>query len=299
MAIQESLFPNTHKIVNVASVPLRSPFRYPGGKTWLVPQIRNWIASLPKKPEIFIEPFAGGGIISLTVGFENLADEVIFVEIDHEVASVWKTIINGNGKELAERIINFNFSSESVDTIINSRPINTFEQAFQTIIKNRVFHGGILAPGSGKIKHGENGKGIRSRWYPETLGKRIYKIDSIKEKFSFIEGDGFEIIQEYKDQENAIFFIDPPYTSGGKKAGRRLYTHHEIDHKRLFEISSRIKGDLLLTYSNDNVTRNLAKDYGFAIKEISMRNTRNKKMTELLIGRNLDWSSLTEPTSQT
>ena len=24
-------------IVNVASVPQRSPFRYPGGKTWLIP----------------------------------------------------------------------------------------------------------------------------------------------------------------------------------------------------------------------------------------------------------------------
>lgn len=28
------------QIVNVASVPQRSPFRYPGGKTWLVPHIR-------------------------------------------------------------------------------------------------------------------------------------------------------------------------------------------------------------------------------------------------------------------
>ncbi len=33
-------------IVNVASVPQRSPFRYPGGKTWLVPRIRQWLKSL-------------------------------------------------------------------------------------------------------------------------------------------------------------------------------------------------------------------------------------------------------------
>jgi hypothetical protein len=31
--------------VNVASVPQRSPFRYPGGKTWLIPYIRSWLAS--------------------------------------------------------------------------------------------------------------------------------------------------------------------------------------------------------------------------------------------------------------
>ncbi|MBN2594284.1 MAG: hypothetical protein JXA81_12320, partial [Sedimentisphaerales bacterium] len=34
------------KVVNVASVPLRSPFRYPGGKTWLVPYVRQWLSSL-------------------------------------------------------------------------------------------------------------------------------------------------------------------------------------------------------------------------------------------------------------
>ena len=51
-------------LVNVAQVPQRSPFRYPGGKTWLVPHVRAWLRSLPKKPQVFVEPFAGGGIIN-------------------------------------------------------------------------------------------------------------------------------------------------------------------------------------------------------------------------------------------
>src|SRR5437667_3530211 len=68
-----------------------SPFRYPGGKTWLVPHIRQWLASLPKRPSEFIEPFAGGGIVSLTVAIERLADTVIMVELDDQVAAVWQT----------------------------------------------------------------------------------------------------------------------------------------------------------------------------------------------------------------
>src|SRR3954453_16467871 len=49
-----------HEPVNVASVPQRSPFRYPGGKTWLVPYIRSWLTSKKAVPCILVEPFAGG-----------------------------------------------------------------------------------------------------------------------------------------------------------------------------------------------------------------------------------------------
>src|SRR5882672_8221881 len=80
--------------VNVSSVPQRSPFRYPGGKTWLVPMFRRWMFSFQTEPRRLIEPFAGGGIISLTAAFEGLAKEVIMVEMDRQIAAVWKTILS-------------------------------------------------------------------------------------------------------------------------------------------------------------------------------------------------------------
>jgi len=62
------------KIVNVASVPQRSPFRYPGGKTWLVPYVRMWLKARPHPIEELIEPFAGGGIVGLTAAFESYSN---------------------------------------------------------------------------------------------------------------------------------------------------------------------------------------------------------------------------------
>jgi DNA adenine methylase len=46
---QQLLFLEHQKIVNVASVPQRSPFRYPGGKTWLVPRVRRWLLDLHRR----------------------------------------------------------------------------------------------------------------------------------------------------------------------------------------------------------------------------------------------------------
>src|SRR6266851_4990622 len=88
---------------------------------------------------------------------------------------------------------------------------------FRTILKNRVNHGGILAPGSGVLKRGENGRGILSRWYPETLKRRILDILTIRERISFLEGDGPEVMRQNAHCSAAVFFIDPPYTASGKK----------------------------------------------------------------------------------
>src|SRR5882672_1599031 len=95
------------KPVNVSSVPQRSPFRYPGGKTWLVPYIRDWLRSKKKRPARLIEPFAGGGIVGLTAGFEGLAEHIVMVESDPNIAAVWNTIFGGQAKWLADQILNF------------------------------------------------------------------------------------------------------------------------------------------------------------------------------------------------
>jgi len=279
-----------NKAVNVASVPQRSPFRYPGGKTWLVPQIRSWLNSQPKRPSLLIEPFAGGGIVGLTVAFERLSDRVLMVEVDELVASVWKALLGGDADWLADRILSFKMSHESLAEELNKEDDSLRQTAFKTLLRNRTSHGGIMAPGAGLIKYGEQGKGINSRWYPQTLAQRIRNIGRISDRVSFIQGDGMVTIREYLDQPEAVFFIDPPYTAAGKKAGTRLYTHNGLDHEELFNLAEKIKGDFLMTYDNAVGVRTMAERHGFEVVEIAMKNTHHANMNELLIGKNLGWA---------
>ena len=277
------------KPVNVASVPHRSPFRYPGGKTWFVHSFRNWIANHYQKPEILIEPFAGGGIISLTALFENLVSKVMMVEIDEDIAAVWQSIVDGDAEWLAKRILDFNLTKEAVIKELSRTDVSLKEKAFQTVLKNRTFHGGILAEGSGFLKHGENGKGIHSRWYPTTLAKRFENLTYVADKITFRQEDGLSVIQEYSQRRDAIFFIDPPYTAGGKKAGKRLYRHFAIDHESLFTLCESIKGDFLMTYDNADEVKEMARSHSFQMRLIPMTNTHNATMEELVIGRDLTW----------
>ena len=276
------------KPINISKIVHRSPFRYPGGKTWFIPYLRKWLLAKEPKPSLFIEPFAGGAIRSLTVAFEHWSKHVLFSEIDERIASVWHTILTGQHSWLAEKIVDYDLTIDNVREDLfreEKADLSLEEKAFCTILRNRVQRGGILTKGAGLIKNGENGKGIGSRWYPSTLAKRIREIGTIAHRLSFEKTDGFNLIERFKNEPDYVFFIDPPYT----KAAKRLYDHWEFDHDRLFNEISRVKGDFLMTYDNTEEIKKLSAKYKLQYAEIAMKNTHHNRMTELVIGRNLSW----------
>jgi DNA adenine methylase len=276
----------SERIVNVASVPHRSPFRYPGGKTWLVPRVRQWLSHLDSKPALFGEPFAGGAIVGLSVVFENLAEKLTLVERDENICAVWQVILNGGAKPLVDRMTSFEMSESTVRQLLAAEPKNPFDRAFATIVRNRVQRGGIMAPGASLMKQGENGRGLGSRWYVQTLSKRILAIAERSNRISFIQGDGIQFLRDNSHRCDAAFFIDPPYTI----AGRRLYLHSELDHQELFRVMTDVKGDFLMTYDNVEPIRTLAAKYNFDTQNVPMKNTHHAVQSELLIGRDLSWS---------
>lgn len=227
--------------------------------------------------------------ISLTAVFENLVDRVVMVELDEEVAAVWQSVVNGDARWLADQIVKFNLTKETVIAELSKAPKDLKHRAFQAILKNRTFHGGILAEGSTFLKYGENGKGIHSRWYPLTLAKRFLNLDFVADRIDFRCEDGLKVMREFASQKDVIYFIDPPYTAGGKKAGKRLYKYCEIEHEELFNICESLKGDFLITYDDAEEVKHMARRHGFEMRLIAMTNTHHAAMKELVIGRNLSW----------
>lgn len=208
------------------SSPLRhiSPFRYPGGKTWLLPTAREWLSGLGR-PQHLLEPFAGGGTVGLAVAAESLADRVTLVELDDDVAAVWQVLLHGSDRDvaaLAAKVMEFAVTVENVRAIIGTAPTSTVGKAFRTIAKNRFQRGGVMARGAGLMREAGEGRGLAGRWYPETLVRRFVAIRGLREKVAFEHGDGLEAIERHR---GATMFVDPPYTAGsGKRAGSRLYT---------------------------------------------------------------------------
>ena len=268
--------------VNVASVPQRSPLRYPGGKTWLIPHIRHWLKGIEPRPKLLVEPFAGGGIVSLTAVMEGLVDRCLMVELDRDVAAFWHAALR-HGPELCEMVRHFQPTREAVDALSQQVPANVLEHGFRTLVLNRTRRGGILAPGASLIRSGECGMGLASRWYPETLAGRLSAIADHAHRIEFREGDGMAILEA--TPAGAALFVDPPYSAGGKRAGQRLYAHNEIDHDRLFALLVNTHTDFAMTYDRSREIENLVRKHGFRAVQVEMKNTHHARVPELVITR--------------
>lgn len=263
-----------------------SPFRYPGGKSWFMGNVRRWLKGQTPKPKVLVEPFCGGAGVSLISVQEKLVEQAIFSDIDRDVAATWKAVLNGQATWLASEILRFRINRERVQAKLHEQPKTNHERAFQCLLRNRTAHGGVLSEGAGLICRGENNKGLRSRWYPETLARRIETIVCLKTQLTFLQRDAFKVIATYLNRADTVFFVDPPYT----KAARRLYRHWDIDHEKLFKVMSDAKGEVLMTYDDTKDVRDLAAEYGFQVKRIPMRTTHHKNKKELMICRNFDWT---------
>ncbi len=283
MVASANQFVDLARPTNVASVPQRSPFRYPGGKTWLIPFLRNWLRSLERRPRLFVEPFAGGGVASLTVAAEGLAEKVLLGELDAGVAAVWKVALGPTNEWLVRQILDFRVTRTNVLHILRATPTSEPELAFQTLVRNRVQRGGIMAPGASLVRRGENGRGLRSRWYPQTLARRLRAIYAMRDRISFEHADAFSLIPRFLGDTSVAMFVDPPYTAGGKRAGRRMYLHCDIDHRQLFGLLGGAAGPVAMTYDEAPEVLRLAREFGFHVERVPMKNAHHAVMFELLL----------------
>ena len=282
-AVSEDFPPSAIPAVNVASVPLRSPLRYPGGKTWLIPHVRAWL-DLDTKPRVLFEPFCGGGIVSLTATMEDLCERAVLAELDRDVAAFWHAALR-HTDDLCKRIRDFDPSRENVRALQFQSPASLVDHGFRTLVLNRTRRGGILAQGASLLNAGENGKGLASRWYAQTIVDRLFNIKQHEPRITFVEGDGLKLLESMAHAEGVAVFVDPPYTAGGKRAGQRLYAHHEVDHSRIFEVLADSNADFLMTYERAPEIVALVQRHGFAAVTVTMKNAHHTRMPELVISR--------------
>lgn len=259
-----------------------SPLRYPGGKSWLAPTIAAWLHQ--NGTATLVEPFAGGASVSLEVADSGLG-RARMAELDPVVAAFWQCVLTGDLPTLLERVRAFVPTPAGVceaTAAAGAAGASEVDVAFATLVLNRTRHGGVIASRAGSLGRGERGRGLASRWYPDTLITRLQHARTLAPNVRLHHGDWSEVV----GAREVAYFVDPPYSLGAGSPGRRLYTHHDVDHEQLFAALAATGAPVALTYHDHESVRALAHGHGMQVAAVAARGNRGVRR-ELLISNDL------------
>lgn len=246
-------------------MPFYSPLRYPGGKARVSDYFFKVFTKNSLDGGVYIEPFAGGASVALSLLFNEHASKIIINDADRSIYSFWYSIIKKTDKFCKKiRDTKIDLETWKLQKEIQKRKTkaNLFELGFSTFFLNRTNRGGILKAGiiGGKAQAGE--WKIDARFNKNELIKRIEKIALYSSKIKIHNLDVIELIKELKNQlpKKSLFFFDPPYFV----KGQQLYLNNlePNDHRRFAKEISKLKDvNWIITYDNVKDVANLYQKY--------------------------------------
>ncbi|MCW5914919.1 MAG: DNA adenine methylase [Chitinophagaceae bacterium] len=230
---------------------IKSPLRYPGGKSRAV----NLISKLLPEFDEFREPFVGGGSVFIYAK-QRFPNKKFWVnDLYFELYKFWEmsqkdvnTLIDKIyewrnqfpvGKELHQ------FLNKNIDTF------NDLERAAAFFIYNRITF-------SGTSLSGGFSQGAFSGRFTESSIQRLYEFAQVINGSTTITNlDYKDVVNE--DGQNVFIFLDPPYYSATKSAlyGKNGNLHKVFDHEKFADTMKNCKHKWLITYDDCEYIREL------------------------------------------
>ena len=274
-----------------------SPLRYPGGKTKIAPLVSLIMEKAGIHNGTYIEPFAGGCGVALSLLLTNKVDRIVINDIDKTIYAFWYAVLN----QTVELIQLINSTAVTVEewkrqkTIFEDKDVSdTLSLGFATFFLNRTNRSGILKAGpiGGYAQTGNYL--IDARYNKEDLIKRIFKISELRSQICLynMEIKSFitEILPQYS--QNSFAYFDPPYY----EKGHELYTNFfsAEDHKDLCEMIKKLNIDWMVTYNNVEAIRKMYLGKEQKTYDLNYSLANKGKNTEIIVLNRDLWPSKTD-----
>ena len=220
-------------------------FKYPGCKLNFVNIINQEINST--KCKIYIEPFVGSGAVLLNL--QNKFDEYIINDINENIIKIYKSFRDGKYSDLKNlyemSVKEFGNPGRFKESYYNLRNALNIKYANTNTLEEGFFYYFIyIRCINGMLRWGKEGfnAAFGFRGYSlEMSESKFLKIQSILKKSKiFCQDYKFVFDKEY-DNENSLYFLDPPYIETGINYGE------SFNRIEFLELIKNSKGKIIYT----------------------------------------------------
>lgn len=224
---------------------LKSPLRYPGGKSRAIPKI------LEQLPESFLElrePFVGGGSVFIYIRQKFPVVKVWINDLNFDLYCFWK-VTQANPGELAGRITKIKNETKNGRGLFDefrgslNKNLSDFDRALRFFILNRITFSGTVDSG------GYSELAYHSRFTHSSIS-RLLSLEPLLQNVKITNLDYRDVIQE--PGNNVFIFLDPPYLAATKSRlyGKNGDLHLGFDHKKFGDDMKNCQHPWLITYDD-------------------------------------------------
>jgi DNA adenine methylase len=238
---------------------LKTPLRYPGGKSRACVKLAQYLPDMKQYTE-FREPFLGGGSVALYMTKQYPHLDIWVNDLYGPLYNFWKELQH-NGQAIAEQLRQYKIDNPTPDTaknlfleskeIVNEDSVSNLLRACAFYVINKCSFSGLTESSSFSKQASDSNFSMRG-------------IDRLPEYSGLIENWKItNLSYEYllSDNKQTFTYLDPPYEIGSNLYGKRGNMHSQFNHDHFAIKCDRFVGPQLISYNSSQLIRERFKDW--------------------------------------
>ena len=241
---------------------LKTPLRYPGGKSRAVTKMDQYFPDLRNYVE-FREPFLGGGSVALYVTKKYPHLKITVNDLYEPLINFWVQL-QQFGDELTDKIRQYKSTHPEPDSarelfnnskaVINDKSLDDIERAAAFWIVNKCSFSGLTESSSFSAQASNNNFSMRG----------IEKLPEYSSLISswHINQYSYEYLMENDIHDSLFIYLDPPYDIKDNLYGRKGSMHKGFDHDRFASDCDKHSNiHMMVSYNSDQLVKDRFKDW--------------------------------------
>ena len=277
---------------------LKTPLRYPGGKSRAVKKMDQYFPDLSNYVE-FREPFLGGGSVAIYIAKKYHHLKITVNDLYEPLVNFWMNL-QMFGVELSEELKELKLKHNDPDSArvlftrskerINSRDCSSIDRAVAFYIVNKCSFSGLTESSSFSSQASVSNFSV----------KGIEKLPGYQEIISNwnINGYSYEYLMTNDMHDGIFMYLDPPYDIKDNLYGKKGSMHKNFDHDKFAKDCDDHSNPMMVSYNSDQLVKDRFKgwnaaefDLTYTMRSVGEYMRDQKKRKELIL---MNYSNETE-----
>ena len=232
---------------------LKTPLRYPGGKSRACTKMDPYIPDLRDYKE-YREPFLGGGSVAIHITKKYPHLDVWVNDLYEPLVNFWKTL-QDDGHALYKRLQELKSRYPDVVSakglfleakeLVNDDSVSPLYRACSFYVINKCSFSGLTESSSFSRQASDNNFSMRG----------IEKLQGYTQLIENWRITNLSYERLLTDNKSVFTYLDPPYDIGSNLYGRKGSMHNGFDHDNFAADCDRFVGPQLISYNSSQLVK--------------------------------------------